>query len=414
MIRWITDFLGTSAWNDINHEDASLCVIDVRDLVDKRGNYPEEIRKKIDLAVKFIKQGNRVVICCDYGVSRSNAIAAGVLSLVENLPFSDAIHRVIQSTGEKKIKIQMLSTVRNAVNEEEIPFLKTNTKKTILIVGTGVFGIFLKKQLSYHLENTVVISQSEKKLDLLHSTNKLDQVVQVNNVGHLIHLAEPEIFSDSEAMGTSITLLKNSIDVCCDNGITLVYPSNSEIYSGYQSAHLRALERLQPNPKSIHGQTKALCEKLIEYSEHNDGLRYLILRYGTIYGNNKPRFLYNFINLALHDKDITTHRYQNGFPIVDLLHINDAVAACVAALKNDRFGIFNIGSGNGLTTFEIAQKIIEQSDSKSKIGHINIDGDAPNIVLDISYAKKILDWKPVVDFNNGLKSIITRYTEENS
>jgi nucleoside-diphosphate-sugar epimerase len=97
--------------------------------------------------------------------------------------------------------------------------------------------------------------------------------------------------------------------------------------------------------------------------------------------------------------------YRNGLPIVDLLHINDAVFACAAALKANRTGIFNIGSGIGLTTFEIAQKIIERSGSNSKIGHIDIDEYVSNVVLDSSYAKKILHWVPTVDLLRRIHDI---------
>jgi UDP-glucuronate decarboxylase len=412
MIRWITDSLGTAAYNDAVHDDITFQIVDVRDLVDKRGNNTDVIRKKIDETLDILKQGKKAVICCDYGISRSNSIAAGVLSQLEGIPFSDAVQRIISTTGEKKIKIQMLSAVRKVIDTEEFQHPTNRSKDTIMIVGTGIFGNFLKKLLPVHLKDTAIISRSEKKMGLLQGIETLDAQVKENDVGYIIHLAEPEMFSDNESMGISITLLKNCIDVCCDNEITLVYPSNSEIYSGYQSVYLRASECLQPNPKSIYGQTKMLCENLIAYSERNDRLRSMILRYSTIYGNSRPKFIYNFINLAKRDKEINTHMYRNGFPTVDLLHINDAVFACAAALKADRPGIFNIGSGTGLTTFEIAQKIIEQSGSNSKIGHINIDEYASNVVLDSSYAKKALDWVPTVDFDDELKLIISKSNKE--
>ena len=79
MIRWITDELGTAPFTDSEISD-DLNVLDVRDLVDKHGNSPEATREKIDQGVSLLQQGGRLVVCCDYGISRSNAIAAGILS----------------------------------------------------------------------------------------------------------------------------------------------------------------------------------------------------------------------------------------------------------------------------------------------------------------------------------------------
>ena len=87
MIRWITPTLGTGAFERVQR-DGTFVVVDVRVLLDKRGNPPTLVRAKIDEAADLLRAGHRVVVCCDHGMSRSNAIAAGALALVDGLPVS--------------------------------------------------------------------------------------------------------------------------------------------------------------------------------------------------------------------------------------------------------------------------------------------------------------------------------------
>ncbi len=89
-IRWITSQLGTAPALQFEVAD-DMNVIDVRDLiVDKSGNHVEAVRQKIVAGQESLRSGKRTVVCCDYGISRSNAIAAGILAKHESLPFGTA------------------------------------------------------------------------------------------------------------------------------------------------------------------------------------------------------------------------------------------------------------------------------------------------------------------------------------
>jgi UDP-glucuronate decarboxylase len=406
MIRWITESLGTAAYNDVFHDQKNFQIVDVRDLVDKRGNNSDVICKKIDEIIDFLNHGKKVVICCDHGISRSNAIAAGVLSLLEGIPFSDAIQRIISSTGEKKIKIQMLSAVRKATAKNISENDEENTQKTILITGgSGFIGSQLVRQLSEYR----IISPSREQIDLIKGALDLDFIIKEENVDCIVHLANPRIYTDNEAMGTSLVMLKNVIDVCCDNKIKLIYPSGWEIYSGYRSNFLIASEYLPAHPKGIYGETKTVCENILEYSKINDNLEYLILRFSPIYGGgDKPKFIYNFIDKAVKNEVITTHQYLNGYPTLDLLYIDDAISAFKLAMNKNLTGSINIGSGLGHSTNDVAEMIVKQLKSKSKIQHKKINDYAPNIVMDTAMAKKVLEWEPRTSLDEGIGNIIQK------
>lgn len=404
MIRWITDSLGTAAYDDAIHDEKNFQIVDVRDLVDKRGNNTDVIRKKIDETLDILKQGKKVVICCDYGISRSNAIAAGVLSQLEGIPFSDAVQRIISSTGEKKIKVQMLSVVRKAIAGNICKNENVDAQKTVLITGGSGF---LGSRLSEQLTTCRIVKPSHNQIDLIKGAVDLDFLIKKENVDCIIHLANPRIYNDNEAMGTSLVMLKNVIDICCDNDIKLVYPSGWEIYSGYRSNFLFASEHLPPQPKGVYGETKTLCEKILEYSKINENLEYLILRFSPIYGGgDKPKFIYNFIDKAIKNEVITTHKYLNGYPTLDLLYVEDAISAFTLAIEKDITGSINIGSGVGHSTHDVAEMIVSQLKSGSKIQHKQINDYAPNIVMDISKAKTALKWEPHTSLTAGIGSIL--------
>ena len=230
-----------------------------------------------------------------------------------------------------------------------------------------------------------------------------------DDIDCIIHLANPRIYVSNAALGKSLTMLKNVIDVCCDNKIKLIYPSGWEIYSGYRSNFLIASEYLPAHPKGIYGETKTVCENILEYSKINDNLEYLILRFSPIYGGgDKPKFIYNFIDKAVKNEVITTHQYLNGYPTLDLLYIDDAISAFKLAMNKNLTGSINIGSELGHSTNDVAEMIVKQLKSKSKIQHKKINDYAPNIVMDTAMAKKVLEWEPRTSLDEGIGNIIQK------
>jgi len=92
MIRWIRQRLGTAPHDALG--EGTWLLLDARHLVDKGGNPTEPIRKLIEEGTQAYRQGQSVVVACDFGISRSNAIAAGILSLVENKSYDRAVQEV--------------------------------------------------------------------------------------------------------------------------------------------------------------------------------------------------------------------------------------------------------------------------------------------------------------------------------
>lgn len=78
-----------------------------------------------------------MVVACDFGISRSNAIAAGILSLVENKSYDRAVQEVVDATAEREIKLDLVEAVRLALGEVR----QQADRRTVLVTGaTGFKG----------------------------------------------------------------------------------------------------------------------------------------------------------------------------------------------------------------------------------------------------------------------------------
>lgn len=405
MIRWITENLGTAKRDDVNDKEYS--VVDVRDLVDKEGNSDQAILEKIKAAVDLLKQNHKVVICCDYGISRSNAIAIGVIVKCFDYNFDEAVKFVMERTGETAVNIGILNSVRRVLEINGKDNMSNNNIRLLITGGKGFIGSSLSTKLEKDY-NLVVPTRQE--VNLLEGPIKLDLIVKNSGADTIIHLANPRKYTTTESMGESLVMLKNVLDVCRENHVNLLYLSSWVVYSGYNTSYLIASESLPLRPKGTYGETKALCETLLnEYRDIYDFNIYS-LRLSPVYGvgSDKPKFIHTFFQKALKNETIFTHKYLNGLPVLDLIHIDDVVRAieCVIKAKPPSSFDLNIGFGIGYSTFEIAKMIKEMCESNSAIMHHEINDFVANIVMDISKAEKVFGWRPTITIKDGLKEIM--------
>jgi len=410
MIKWLTNNIATGAFNEVGNIslDENTYVIDVRDLVDKSGNDITNINNKINESISYLQNEKKIIICCDYGMSRSNSIAIGVIVKWLNVSFEKAVIIAQNVVDESGIKIEMFNTVYNTLYGKSAPSYHSKELNNILITGgSGFIGQKLKEIL---MGDFVISSPNSKELNLIDASISLFQLIKSKSINTIIHLANPNIYTTNKSIGDTIVMLKNILDICRTCNVKLIYLSGWEIYSGYKSNVLFANENITPNPKGTYGETKWLCELLIKQYVVNYGIKHLIIRSGPVYGINgeKPKFIYNFINKALKNEGIVTHRYKNGYPILDLLFIDDLIDAIKKAIVSNYVGEINVGSGYGISTFDIATIICDLTKSESKITHNEIQEYAPNIIMDTQFAQELLQWKPKTDIRYGLNEILNK------
>lgn len=76
--------------------------------------------------------------------------------------------------------------------------------------------------------------------------------------------------------------------------------------------------------------------------------------------------------------------------------------------NNKQFSIYNFGSGTSLSVSEIIETIQKIAGTNKKVisEYQERQNEIMNVVADIQNAKKDLDWKPIVSFEDGIREVI--------
>jgi UDP-glucuronate decarboxylase len=398
VIRWIIkDKLGTAAADDFL-PDGQTVLIDVRALVDKRGNSATALVAQIDAGVSALKGGNRVVVVCDFGVSRSNTIAAGILSRWRELDMDTAIGQVVETTGETSIKLDMIESLRQAFQTP----LRGEPHGILVTGGSGFLGAPLHDYLA---TTHAVLAPNRAAVDLLGSVLTLDRYCGENNIGKIVHFAYPRVYTNNAAMGQSLTMLRNILDVCKSRGIQLILPSSWVVFSGYRTHFMEADVSTAPRPRGVYGETKFLEEILVGNAVANGEVAATIVRLSPIYGAKslRPRLIRFAHQYLMEDRPIVTHRYRNGPPRLQLLYVDDAVAGLAEIVKNGRSPLYHLGGSIAYEPRQIITCISEILGRRAQIAEAQIDDDVANIFLDSSATSVELGWTPAIDIDEGLR-----------
>jgi UDP-glucuronate decarboxylase len=167
-------------------------------------------------------------------------------------------------------------------------------------------------------------------------------------------------------------------------------------------------------PRACYDEGKRCAETLfVNYHQQND-VRIKIIRIFNTYGPrmhpNDGRVVSNFIVQALQGRDITI--YGDGMQTRSFQYVDDLVEGMIRlmATSDDFTGPVNIGNPGEFTMLELAQKIIDQTGSKSNIIYMPLPADDPmQRKPDISLAKKVLGWEPKIGLDEGLEKTIAYF-----
>ena len=126
---------------------------------------------------------------------------------------------------------------------------------------------------------------------------------------------------------------------------------------------------------------------------------------------NDGRAIPNFLKQALTGKDLTV--YGNGSQTRSFCFVSDLVEGIYRLLMSEQNYPVNIGNPNEMTVKEMADKILQATNSKSKIIRVPLPEDDPKIRQpDITRAKKHLNWEPVISLDEGLQSTLEYFKEQ--
>lgn len=401
MIRWITEFLGTAPW-EMSPQAGTDGIVDVRLLRDGAGNSPELVRRKVAEAAGHLSAGRRVVLCCDHGISRSNAMAAAVLAGHKGIPYSEALRCVIRATGETGIKIDLAADLREIMQDGQ----DTASGKAMFVLGAdGVIGCAVRSAFG----NPGGPTRAEDVQALINTPVLLEATLSEAAAGMVLLFWHPPRLDTNLAAGQLVTGLRNVLEVCRVRKAGLVFLSGQQVFSGLKGdGPVKCAENDEPSPEGAAGDGLYLAEDLIRQYVARHGLAALIVRPSHIYGvgDERPGFLANFIRKALAGETIETHVFQNSAPRVDLLHASDLAQAVMRAVGLGLTGVLHVASGTPIATDALARMIIQTAGSTSGVSAVEMPGRCSQAQLDASLARETLAWRPAVGLQEGLSELI--------
>ena len=295
--------------------------------------------------------------------------------------------------------------------------------KNILVTGgTGQIGSFLTEFLVAGGANVTVLGRKISNLkeikplvesnkikfiecDLINEKNLESVKTKLENIDYLLHFSSEmaELFSSllKNAMHSVNLNLKGIIQLLkfLPHLDGILYASSIGVYG--IPKYLPIDEECPTNPVTFYGCGKLGAEKYLKLFSNTHSVPLTMMRYSSVYGprNRTKRALPTFINLALEDKPIILH--GNGDTFNDFIYISDVIDATKSGILRNQSEIYNIGSGIKCTVLQLAQKIIELTNSKSQIKYSNKSSNHDN-VFDISKAKNNLGFFPKVSIEEGL------------
>lgn len=233
----------------------------------------------------------------------------------------------------------------------------------------------------------------------------------VQGVDYIFHMAAlvsvPESMSKiDECIDINCTGLLNVLEEASAAGVKkIVLASSAAIYGNNPT--VPKVETMYPEPKSPYAITKLDGEYYLSMFRDLGKINAAAVRFFNVFGPRQdPKGAYAaavpiFIEKALKNEDITV--YGDGSQTRDFIYVKDIVGALSFVVETpEAVGTFNAGYGGQITIEDLANKIIAETGSTSKVLHL------PERAGDVKHSRASSDklraagWKPKHTLEEGL------------
>lgn len=215
----------------------------------------------------------------------------------------------------------------------------------------------------------------------------------------------------------------NLLKECVEQDINyFIFSSSCAVFGN--PIHTPIRENDPKNPISVYGRSKKIIEEILQDFDQAYNIKSVSLRYFNAAGADlqgelgeihepETHLIPIALQTALFQREKMTV-FGNDFPttdgsaIRDYIHVEDLASAHLLALKylikENKSDVFHLGSGSGISVFEILKEI--ESITKLSINYqiaSSRKGEPAMLVADSSKAKKILQWKAT---HSDVKTIV--------
>jgi UDP-glucose 4-epimerase len=183
-------------------------------------------------------------------------------------------------------------------------------------------------------------------------------------------------------------------------------------------------EETTPNPISIYGKTKLICENIIKEFSNEYQIESIVLRLFNVAGahsdgrlgensKRKTRIVTSVCNSVLQNKTFSifgkNYETKDGTCGRDYIHVEDVAEICeiimLTSFFKSKFNLFNIGSNNLITNLDIVNEVENVTNQKINLIYEEGDNADPSSVhANIDKLIKHYNWKPR---KSSLNNIIT-------
>lgn len=252
------------------------------------------------------------------------------------------------------------------------------------------------------------IEDQAKLNDLFKAESPFDAVLNLAaRAGVRYSMENPHVYLSTNAEGV-LNLLECMRGQGCQK---LVLASTSSLYAGQK---MPFTEDLAVNePLSPYAASKKAGE-LMAYSYHKlYQMDVSVVRYFTVFGpaGRPDMSIFRFIKWI--DEGRPIKLFGDGSQSRDFTYVYDVALGTIAAIRDVGYEIINLGGGrNPVSLNTIISKLEELLGVKAKIDHKSFHiADLMETWADISKAKRLLDWEPLVSLEEGLEKSVQWYMD---
>ena len=270
----------------------------------------------------------------------------------------------------------------------------------------------LKKFSNFEFHKIDFIQNND--LTSIFNNNQFNQVIHLGaQAGVRYSITNPQFYID-----TNITGFLNILENCNNYNVeNIIYASSSSIYGDNNDLLFSENDKTEKQI-SMYGVSKKTNELMAHTYSNLYGLKTIGLRFFTVYGpwGRPDMALYIFTKAIIENKNIDL--FNKGSHTRSFTYISDIVEPIYRLIKinenNQKIlsnnDILNIGGSEPVKLLRFIDIIEDYLGKKAKIKLKPMQqGDIQDTNADITKLKKITDYKPQVDIEEGIKRFIDWY-----
>lgn len=255
------------------------------------------------------------------------------------------------------------------------------------------------------------ITDREAVRKIIDEQGPFDAIINLAaRAGVRASVENPWAFVETNTTGTL-----NLLEACREFSIPkFILASTSSVYGA---------NTVQPTPETADSSAP-----LQPYSASKKGAEVMAHAYHYLYGTDVTVFRYFTVYGPAGRPDMVMFRFaqwiREGRPVLlngdgsqsrGFTYVEDIARGTIAGLKPVGYEIMNLGGHESITINEMIGRLEELIGCKAKVEYRPFHkADMLSNLADVSKARKLLDWEPRVDLQEGMRNLVDWYLKERS